>query len=205
MISKQSTTIVGLSKNAESSVPVDSNIDKTETNVPNVADDDQEDDIDPLDAYMAGIQEEVKKYRTKTVSKKDTNGNDKVTVVIGVAKKKSTIKRGELMEQNQDGMEYSSGDEVTKEDDLANVMDNLQAKTKQKKLLTISQDDITFIPFRKNFYIEVPEIRNMTSEEVDKYKTEMEGIKTKGKGCPRPIKTWAQCGVSKKVLEVLKR
>lgn len=205
VISKQSTTIVGLSKNAESSVPVDSNIDKTETNVPNVADDDQEDDIDPLDAYMAGIQEEVKKYRTKTVSKKDTNGNDKVTVVIGVAKKKSTIKRGELMEQNQDGMEYSSGDEVTKEDDLANVMDNLQAKTKQKKLLTISQDDITFIPFRKNFYIEVPEIRNMTSEEVDKYKTEMEGIKTKGKGCPRPIKTWAQCGVSKKVLEVLKR
>jgi ATP-dependent RNA helicase DDX46/PRP5 len=27
----------------------------------------------------------------------------------------------------------------------------------------------------------------------------------KGKGCPRPIKTWAQCGVSKKVLEVLKK
>jgi ATP-dependent RNA helicase DDX46/PRP5 len=33
----------------------------------------------------------------------------------------------------------------------------------------------------------------------------LEGIRVKGKGCPRPIKTWAQCGVSKKVLEVLKK
>lgn len=33
----------------------------------------------------------------------------------------------------------------------------------------------------------------------------MEGIRIKGKGCPRPIRTWAQCGVSKKMLEVLKK
>ena len=34
---------------------------------------------------------------------------------------------------------------------------------------------------------------------------ELEGIKTKGKGCPKPIKTWAQCGVSKKELDILKK
>lgn len=33
----------------------------------------------------------------------------------------------------------------------------------------------------------------------------MEGIRVKGKGCPRPIRTWAHCGVSKKMLEVLKK
>lgn len=33
----------------------------------------------------------------------------------------------------------------------------------------------------------------------------MEGIKVKGQGCPKPIKTWAQCGVSKRILEVLKK
>lgn len=27
----------------------------------------------------------------------------------------------------------------------------------------------------------------------------------KGKGCPKPIKTWAQCGVSKKMMEALKK
>ncbi len=31
------------------------------------------------------------------------------------------------------------------------------------------------------------------------------GIKTKGKNCPKPIKQWAQCGVSYKVSECLKR
>lgn len=34
---------------------------------------------------------------------------------------------------------------------------------------------------------------------------ELEGIRVKGKGCPKPIKTWAQCGVSKKELDVLKK
>lgn len=34
---------------------------------------------------------------------------------------------------------------------------------------------------------------------------ELEGIRVKGKGCPKPIKTWAQCGVSKKMLEALKK
>ena len=34
---------------------------------------------------------------------------------------------------------------------------------------------------------------------------ELEGIKTKGKGCPKPIKSWAQCGVSKKEMETLKK
>ena len=27
----------------------------------------------------------------------------------------------------------------------------------------------------------------------------------KGKGCPKPIRTWAQCGVSKKEMEILKK
>lgn len=45
----------------------------------------------------------------------------------------------------------------------------------------------------------------MTSEEVEAYKEELEGIRVKGKGCPKPIKSWAQCGVTKKELEVLKK
>lgn len=45
----------------------------------------------------------------------------------------------------------------------------------------------------------------MTPEEVELYKEELEGIRVKGKGCPKPIKNWAQCGVTKKELEVLKK
>jgi ATP-dependent RNA helicase DDX46/PRP5 len=33
----------------------------------------------------------------------------------------------------------------------------------------------------------------------------LEGIKIRGKNCPKPIKTWAHCGVSRKVLDCLKK
>lgn len=162
-----------------------------------------DDDVDPLDAYMQGIQEEVRQLRHKNV-KKDPTGEDKqgkVTVIMGVAKKKDASRKGELMEQDQDALEYSSEEET---EDLQSAMSNLQAN-KTKKLVTISKNDITYLPFRKNFYVEVPELAKMTNDEVESYRDELEGIKVRGKGCPKPIKNWAQCGVSKKVLEVLKK
>lgn len=34
---------------------------------------------------------------------------------------------------------------------------------------------------------------------------ELEGIVVRGKNCPKPIKTWAHCGVSRKIFEALKK
>ena len=46
----------------------------------------------------------------------------------------------------------------------------------------------------------------MTEEEVDLYRIELEGIRVmKGKGCPKPIKTWAQCGITKKEMDIMKK
>ncbi|CAL1266357.1 unnamed protein product [Larinioides sclopetarius] len=161
------------------------------------------DDVDPLDAYMQGIQEEVKQLHHNNVKKGDSEekGGAKVTMIVGMAKKKNTKSKGELMEQDQDALEYSSEEEA---DDLQSAMSNLQAN-KAKKLLTVTKEDVTYQPFRKNFYVEVPELAKMTSEEVEALRNDLEGIKVKGKGCPKPIKNWAQCGVSKKVLEILKK
>ena len=51
----------------------------------------------------------------------------------------------------------------------------------------------------------MPEIATLTQEQIDAYLEELEGIKVKGVGCPRPIKSWPQCGVSKRTLDVLKK
>lgn len=45
----------------------------------------------------------------------------------------------------------------------------------------------------------------LTQTEVNSYRLELEGITVKGKGCPKPIKTWVQCGVSMKILSSLKK
>lgn len=45
----------------------------------------------------------------------------------------------------------------------------------------------------------------MNSVEVDAMRAELEDIKVRGKHCPKPIRTWAQCGVSLKVLDSLRK
>nr|CAD7200591.1 unnamed protein product [Timema douglasi] len=161
-------------------------------------------EVDPLDAFMQEVQEEVRKVNKIDGKKPDgkiggapvnTNSSG-VVIVSGVAKKKADKKKGELIEQNQDGLEYSSEEE---EEDLNATAAGM------KELAKVDHTSVTYTPFRKNFYVEVPEIARMTAEEVDAYKEELEGIRVKGKGCPRPIKAWAQCGVSKKELESLKK
>ncbi|KAI7795889.1 probable ATP-dependent RNA helicase DDX46 isoform X1 [Triplophysa rosa] len=163
-------------------------------------------ELDPLDAYMEEVKEEVKKFNMGTMK----GGNDKkggmsVTKVMTVMKTKKmphTIKKkGELMENDQDAMEYSSEEE---EVDLQTALTGFQ--TKQRKVLEpVDHQKIEYESFRKNFYVEVPEQAKMTPEEVNEYRLELEGITVKGKGCPKPIKTWVQCGISMKVLNALKK
>ena len=126
-----------------------------------------------------------------------------IVIMMGVAKKKvdDPKKRGELMEQNQDGLEYSSEEEG---EDLEDAFGKLKQKGK-KDLMIVDHNKIEYLPFTKDFYREVPELARMTSEEVELYREELEGIKVKGKNVPKPIKTWPQCGVSSKILEILKK
>jgi len=84
-------------------------------------------------------------------------------------------------------------------------MNNNLMVNKTKKLVSISKDDITYLKFEKCFYVEVAELAKMTPEEVEELREELEGIKVKGKNCPKPIKTWAQSGVSKKIFDALKK
>uniref|UniRef100_A0A4W4DV62 Probable ATP-dependent RNA helicase DDX46 n=1 Tax=Electrophorus electricus TaxID=8005 RepID=A0A4W4DV62_ELEEL len=163
-------------------------------------------ELDPLDAYMEEVKEEVKKFNMGTMK----GGNDKkggmtVTKVVTVVKTKkmphTAKKKGELMENDQDAMEYSSEEE---EVDLQTALTGYQ--TKQRKILEpVDHQKIQYEPYRKNFYVEVPELAKMTQEEVNEYRLELEGITVKGKGCPKPIRTWVQCGTSMKVLNALKK
>lgn len=161
-----------------------------------------EDDVDPLDAFMKGIDNEVRKINN--VSKPLTSSKSSgVVIVTGNVKNKPQVetKKGELIEQNQDGLEYSSEEE---QEDIKDTAANLANKQK-KELAKVDHSVMNYSSFKKNFYVEVPELARMTNEEVETYRLDLEGIQVKGKGCPKPIKTWAQCGVSKKEMDTLKK
>lgn len=195
----------------------DDNDDEDEVGANQAGENGQEPDVDPLDAYMQGVSDEVKhinekdqksaianhKPSLKNTELVSSTAKNKVTIITAVAKKPRLdpiVKKGELMESNMDAMEYSSEEET---EDLDDAMTRLAKK--KKELVAVDHAKIYYRPFKKNFYIEVPELAKMTQEEVDAYRLELEDIKVRGKGCPKPIRTWAQCGVSKKVLDCLKR
>ncbi|XP_037543761.1 probable ATP-dependent RNA helicase DDX46 [Nematolebias whitei] len=165
----------------------------------------EEDEVDPLDAYMEEVKQEVKKFNIGPMKGNDKKGAMTVTKVVTVVKTKKLPhvhkKKGELMENDQDAMEYSSEEE---EVDLQTALTGFQ--TKQRKVLEpVDHGKIQYEPYRKNFYVEVPELAKMLPEEVNTFRLELEGITVKGKGCPKPIKTWVQCGVSMKILASLKK
>ncbi|XP_041079358.1 probable ATP-dependent RNA helicase DDX46 isoform X2 [Polyodon spathula] len=166
-----------------------------------------DDEQDTLDAYMEEVKEEVKKFNMGSMKgANDKKSGTTVTKVMTVLTTKkasfdSEKKKGELMENDQDAMEYSSEEE---EVDLQTALTGYQSK--QRKLLEpVDHQKIEYEPYRKNFYVEVPELTRMTPEEVHIYRLELEGIAVKGKGCPKPIKTWVQCGISMKILSALKK
>ena len=66
-------------------------------------------------------------------------------------------------------------------------MENLENKNK-KDFKFLDHNKIEYKSFRKEFYIEVPEIANMSPEEVAAYRVDLEGIKVLGKNTPNPIK-----------------
>ncbi|XP_043483493.1 probable ATP-dependent RNA helicase DDX46 isoform X2 [Leptopilina heterotoma] len=204
--SDEDTPVTQANNNKESKEDEDEP--KEDSAVP--AEESKAEEVDPLDAFMAEVQEEVRKVNKLDNKNPKTSNNGPntgvtqttgVLIVTGVAKRKVQKHKGELIEQNQDGLEYSSEEEGENLHETAAGIANKQ----KRELAKVDHATTEYLAFRKSFYVEVPEIAKMTSEEVDAYKEELEGIRVKGKGCPKPIKSWAQCGVTKKEIEVLKK
>lgn len=78
---------------------------------------------------------------------------------------------------------------------------------KKKKIIpAVDHANIAYEPFRKDFYVEVQDIGKMTEEEVKNYRqNDLKGVKVRGKHCPRPIKAFTQCGLSERIMEIMRR
>lgn len=138
------------------------------------------------------------------------------TLNLGKDKKTLANEKGLIMEQGQDAdLEFygrginGSDDEQTMQSFEPNFdemhIDQLpKIKTKSEQVCT-DHSKVYYRPFRKNFYVEVPELSKLTAQDIEIIREELEGIHVRGKNCPKPVLMWAQCGVSLKVLECLKK
>ncbi|CDO68684.1 hypothetical protein BN946_scf184652.g11 [Trametes cinnabarina] len=151
---------------------------------------DEDDEVDPLDAFMSGVKEEVKKVNLEDLKKMKTTGH------LGVR----LDEHGEDAEEDRPELDELDATELNPEDILALAA----KKAKKKDIAAVDHSKIAYEPFRKEFYIPPPDIAEMTDEEADLLRLELDGIKIRGVDCPRPVTKWSHFGLPASCLEVIK-
>ncbi|KAG2698015.1 hypothetical protein I3760_07G131200 [Carya illinoinensis] len=201
---------------AEASVLVDLGNETDAPTLLNGGDVDAEDDeIDPLDAFMNSmVMPEVEKLKSdlapSTIDDKNVDLKNKDKKHEGSnsqpPRKGKKYSMGRIMQGEDSDSDYDNpenDEERLDEEDDDEFMKRVK-KTKVEKLSLVDHSKIEYKPFRKNFYIEAKEISKMTFEEVAAYQKQLE-LKLHGKDVPKPVKTWYQTGLTSKILETIKK
>ncbi|SPQ19426.1 486b3028-58dc-4be6-9e38-16e21b20485d [Thermothielavioides terrestris] len=143
----------------------------------------EEEDVDPLDAFMADLE------HTGTAG--------------GVGSKPP--KPSQNAKKGFEPEAYFSEDDYGFEADNADPASILAmaAKKKKKDIPTVDYSKIELNPIRKNFWVEPQELSQMTEEEAADLRLELDGIKVSGKNVPRPVQKWSQCGLTRPILDTI--
>ena len=162
------------------------------------------DEVDPFDAFMAGIDDEVAQLKQESVSKALAESSR----VSGVVPSSSpSVSSSQLVPKDSgDSVDVEDGEPVV--EDEGEAVDDIQRLTQvnsRKQLDLVDHSKVSYESFRKDFYIEVPELSKMTEQEVSEIRRALDGVRIRGRDCPAPIRSFVQSGLSGKLLEKLKR
>ncbi|RDB22636.1 Pre-mRNA-processing ATP-dependent RNA helicase PRP5 [Hypsizygus marmoreus] len=158
---------------------------------------DEDDDLDPLDAFMSEVKEEVQKVNLEDMKK-----------IAGAPGGRSRIRLDERMAEDgmEDVIETTVPDELDATDlNPEDILALAAKKAKKKEMATVDHSRVKYEPFRKEFYIPPPDVAAMTDEEADLLRLELDGIKIRGVDCPRPVTKWSHYGLPANCLDVIKR
>ena len=110
--------------------------------------------------------------------------------------------------KEQLGRVFAGEGDVMDENDIEekkkSALEILEEAKKGKELKPIDHKAIEYIPFRKNLYIVPRALSKLTEDDLTEKREDLQ-IKVRGKGCPAPVDTWGQCGLSERVLGVIEK
>ncbi|WOL04025.1 DEAD-box ATP-dependent RNA helicase 24 [Canna indica] len=163
-------------------------------------------EIDPLDAFMEGIQEEIRapppasaKPKDKDDKYKDDDDDDPVESFLRSKKDAGLTLASDALHAGYDSDEevYAAAKAVDAgmieydSDDNPIVVD----KRKIEPIPVLDHSTIDYEPFNKDFYEEKPSISGMSDQEVVEYRKSL-AIRVSGFDVPKPIKLFEDCGFS---------
>jgi ATP-dependent RNA helicase DDX46/PRP5 len=142
----------------------------------------EEDEADPLDAFMSGLRATPAKASALNDIKSLKSRQQEPQAIFG---------------DDDAGLTAIDADP----DDIL-AMAN---KKKKKDIPTINHDKIKYEPFRRNFYSEPVDMADLNEAEVASLRLELDGIKVRGVDVPKPVQRWAQCGLGVQSLDVIQK
>ena len=151
---------------------------------------------DALDQFMQDVHVEVQKTADVDMMR------------IEEVQSKLSIKslKEELFKDEEEPEEELSVIPISAAGAEYNFSDFLTAsEAKKKELPTVDHSKITYEPFRKDFYMEPPDLAKLTPEEVDQMRIDLDGIYVRGLKCPKPVEKWSQFGMPPGIQEVIKK
>ncbi|KAJ0239950.1 DEAD-box ATP-dependent RNA helicase 24 [Hirschfeldia incana] len=171
------------------------------------------DEIDPLDAFMEGIHEEMKaapppKPKERVERYKDDEDDDHVVSFLKAKKDLGLTLAADALNAgyNSDEEVYAAAKAVDAgmleydSDDNPIVVD----KRKIEPIQALDHSEIDYEPINKDFYEEAESISRMSEQEALDYRKSL-GIRVSGFDVPRPVKTFEDCGFSSQIMSAIKK
>ncbi|KAJ9696678.1 hypothetical protein PVL29_008746 [Vitis rotundifolia] len=168
-------------------------------------------EIDPLDAFMEGIHEEMRAPPPPKVVEKaekyvDDEDDDPMESFLRAKKDTGLALAADVMHAGYDSDEevYAAAKAVDAglieydSDDNPIVLD----KKKIEPIPALDHSSIDYEPFNKDFYEEKDSISGMTEQDVTEYRKSL-SIRVSGFDVPRPIKTFEDCGFSLQLMNAI--
>eukprot|EP00557_Chaetoceros_sp_GSL56_P004108 CAMPEP_0176487354 /NCGR_PEP_ID=MMETSP0200_2-20121128/6082_1 /TAXON_ID=947934 /ORGANISM="Chaetoceros sp., Strain GSL56" /LENGTH=1000 /DNA_ID=CAMNT_0017884167 /DNA_START=71 /DNA_END=3070 /DNA_ORIENTATION=- len=84
------------------------------------------------------------------------------------------------------------------------ALEVLAELNKKKELKAVDHSKVEYIPIRKNLYIVPRSLASLTSDEVMERRAKLK-IRVRGKGSPAPVESFEQCGLSERILQILRK
>lgn len=174
----------------------------------------EEDEIDPLDAFMEGIHEEMKsapppKPKEKVEDRyKDDLEDDPMESFLRAKKDLGLTLASDALHAGYDSDEevYAAAKAVDAglidydSDDNPIVLD----KKKIEPIAPLDHTEIDYEPFNKDFYEESPSISGMSEQDVTDYRKSL-AIRVSGFEVPKPVKTFEDCGFAPQIMGAIKK
>lgn len=165
----------------------------------------EDDDDDPLDAFMAGIEKQVRQDQEKTEQANLEALESSKGIRDDIEEEDDEESYYRYMEENPTAglQQQNESDGELEYDEDGNPI----APPKSKyidPLPPIDHSVISYMDYDKNFYEEQPDIAELSYAEVEELKRKL-GIKVSGASPPKPVTSFAHFGFDDALLKAIRK